>query len=246
MAKLGENDVINTGVATRFFYTLQDYFDKLTDFTQHYQSYINHYNPTVVVHSEAERNIFIAACATVRALLTQLGMSSPLNELNNMENAALAGSIEELSDGMIKFHGMLEIAATHIQAAQKTPESILDKKKVMVVHEDEAVLKSIEAMLKEHYEVIALTNGLGAIKEMDAHSPDVFLVLDEMQGICGYQLAFYLREHEQFGHTPIIFMAESANHGEGHQVLPSNTVQYVYLPIKKDNMLQKIKKSISL
>jgi CheY-like chemotaxis protein len=246
LAKLAENDVINTSVATRFFYTMQDYFDKLTEFTQHYHSYINHYNPTVVVVSDAERNIFIAACATVRALLTQLGMSSPLNELNNLENAALAGSIEELSDGMIKFHGMLEIAATHIEAARKAPGTGLEKKKVMLVHDDKTTLKSVAAMLKDHYTVISELNGSDAIASLNSHTPEAFVIFTEMEGICGYQLAFYLKQHELFGHTPIIFLVESVSRNEGHKVLPFNELDYIFLPVKKDTLLQKIENAISI
>jgi CheY-like chemotaxis protein len=230
--KLAVNDVINTDMATRFFYTLQEYFDKLTEFTNNYHSYINHYNPTVVVVSEDERNVFIADCSGVRALLMQLGMNMPMNELNNLENAALSGAIKELSDGMIKFHGMLKIAAEHIEKARISPGEPAQRKKILLVHDNADMLRSLASMLDGYYMVTTLLGGLEAVKELDNHAPDMFMIFTEMKGICGYD--------EKFRHTPIIFLTETKYRSILHEALPFNEMHYIHLPIEKEELLERV------
>jgi CheY-like chemotaxis protein len=243
--KLAHNDIINTSVATRFFYNIQDYFDKLTEYLEHYNSYINHYNPTVVVVSDDERKVFIAACASVRALLTQLGMNTPLNELNTMENAALSGAIKDLSDGMLVFKGLLEITANHVLAAQNPPDSPLFKRTIMVVHDDDEALKSLSDMLSAKYHPILEKGGMTAIGELKNHIPEMFLIFTEMNEICGYELAFFIRENESFRHTPLLFLTETKDRSDLHKTLPDSGKRYIHLPVKESDLLDIIDKEFT-
>jgi PleD family two-component response regulator len=240
MEKLAQDNIIDTGVASRFFYSLQDYYDTLTEYITHYDSYIHHYNPIVVVASDAEKNIFFAACSKTRAMLTQLGLTASLSGLDMMENAARAGDIKELSDRLVMFHGMLEIAANHILAAQKEPGSEPVKRKLMLVHDDDKMVNKLNAMLDDAYNVISFTSGSIAVRALESHLPEVFLLLIEMKDICGYELALYIREHDRFKHTPILFLEGEATCRKRHNIMPLLEARYIRLPTERETLHQKI------
>jgi CheY-like chemotaxis protein len=240
LEKLAADDVISIDVATRFFYTIQDYFDKLTEYLKNYKSYIGHYNPTVVVVSDAERDVFLADCASVRALLTQLGMNTPLNALNNLENAALAGEIKVLSDGIIVFKGLLEITANHVLSARNEPGVQKIKRRIMLVHDDETVLANLTDMLSDHFTVLSEKSVLTAIEDLKSQLPEIFLIFTEMRDICGYELAYFIRESKPFRHTPLLFLTGTKDRSELHKTLPVMENKYIHLPVKKEELLKKV------
>ena len=87
--KLADSGKFDIGVRKSFFYNMQDYFDALTDFEQHYKRELGNYNPTFVTHCEDNREELMRECFELRAVFVRLGMTELLNALDTLENAAI-------------------------------------------------------------------------------------------------------------------------------------------------------------
>jgi len=113
--KLSATGNFDISVTTRFFYNTQDYFDALTHFAKHYKRNLNNYTPAFVVNCDTDREEFIKECFEVRADLVRLGLTSLLNLLTVMENAAINRNEKEFSDGQISFKATMKICKDAIK-----------------------------------------------------------------------------------------------------------------------------------
>jgi hypothetical protein len=109
MEKLTESGKFDTSVSTWFYYKTQDYFDALTEFANSYPRDLGNYTPAFVINSDADREEFMKECFEIRADFTRLGITPLLEELANMENAAISRNFKEFSDGQITFQATMKI-----------------------------------------------------------------------------------------------------------------------------------------
>jgi CheY-like chemotaxis protein len=228
--KLTDSKIMDTSTVSLFFYDSSEYFSKLTEYLKNYSHYLTNYNPTVVVVSEDEKKMFIRDCANMRVILTQLGMTLALGELNNMENAVLAGEIKELDDGLTKFHATLEIYANVVEEAETGIINV--KPAALLVTEDPATLRSLTSALEKKYVVISASsvNEVFELMENTVSFAVIFLAM-ETSGMSGYGLAFYILEHERFKQTPLFFLTESGMSDPIRDALPQLKSRYIRLPL---------------
>ena len=84
-----------------------------------------------------------------------------------------------------------------------------EKGKILVVDDDRLVLATVtHGLAQAGYEVIDADNGDDAILLAREHKPDLALLDIRMEGMSGFDVAAYLRDHL---HIPFMFLSAFAD-----------------------------------
>ena len=78
-------------------------------------------------------------------------------------------------------------------------------KKILAVDDRPEVLNIVNAALADYYQVLAATDGDNALKIMQQHRVDLFILDIEMPGMDGFELTKRIRADKNYEATPIIF-----------------------------------------
>lgn len=79
-------------------------------------------------------------------------------------------------------------------------------KKILVVDDSGAVLRSVKSWLEEKYQVILANSGAMAIKYLATNRPDLVLLDYEMPVVDGRQVLEMMRTEMEFSDIPVIFL----------------------------------------
>jgi CheY-like chemotaxis protein len=90
------------------------------------------------------------------------------------------------------------------------------------------------------YILTCVSSGRDALKYLEKHQPDIFLLDIEMPGMDGYELAARIKESGQ--KAPIIFLTGNAKKEHLARAVKSGAVDFIIKPINKDVLLAKIHK----
>ena len=104
-----------------------------------------------------------------------------------------------------------------------------DKGKILVVDDDRLVLATVShGLAQAGYEVIDADNGDDAILLAREHRPDLALLDIRMEGLSGFDVAAYLRDHL---HLPFMFLSAFADEDTVRQVQALGAVAYLVKPL---------------
>lgn len=90
------------------------------------------------------------------------------------------------------------------------------KKKILVVDDSAATLRSIKNLLGEKYQIILASSGAMAFKYLVQDHPDLILLDYEMPIISGKQVLEMIRSESEYEKTPVIFLT---SHGDKESIL---------------------------
>lgn len=88
--------------------------------------------------------------------------------------------------------------------AQK--EAMSSKRKILVVDDSEFMLKTMQQLLGNDYEVLTATSGLSAFRSITLDRPDLVLLDYEMPVCKGSQILEMIRSEKEFADIPVIFL----------------------------------------
>jgi two-component system, response regulator PdtaR len=109
------------------------------------------------------------------------------------------------------------------------------KGKILVVDDDRLVLYSLtQGLSQAGYEVIDADNGDDAILEARARRPDLALLDIRMEGKSGFDVAAYLREHEQ---VPFMFLSAFSDAETVAQVQALGALDHLIKPVDMEQIL---------
>jgi len=80
------------------------------------------------------------------------------------------------------------------------------RKKVLVVDDSAAALRSMKTLLSSKYQVVLASSGMMAIKYLSQDRPDLILLDYEMPVIDGRQVLEMIRSESEFSSIPVIFL----------------------------------------
>ena len=104
-----------------------------------------------------------------------------------------------------------------------------NKGKILVVDDDRLVLATLtHGLTQAGYEVIDADNGDDAILLAREHRPELALLDIRMEGLSGFDVAAYLREHLQI---PFMFLSAFADADTEAQVNSLGAVAYLVKPL---------------
>ncbi len=101
--------------------------------------------------------------------------------------------------------------------------------KILVVDDDRLVLATVTfGLAQASYEVIDADNGDDAILLARQHKPDLALLDIRMEGMSGFDVAAYLRDHL---HVPFMFLSAFADDETVQKVKALGAVAYLVKPL---------------
>lgn len=115
------------------------------------------------------------------------------------------------------------------------------KRQILLVDDSPLALRSIKAMLDKKYDVAVATSGEKALVAAKKNLPDLILLDYEMPGWDGRKTLEELRNDEEVGDIPVVFLTGVADKEHITAVLGMNPKGYLLKPVDKDKLLNTIK-----
>ncbi len=93
-----------------------------------------------------------------------------------------------------------------------------EKRKLLLVDDDEAVVSFMAAKLVKHYKVIATTNPSAVVALAAQELPDLILCDINMPGMNGDEVAWLLSENDITHHIPLIYLTSLVSPDENPEL----------------------------
>ena len=108
---------------------------------------------------------------------------------------------------------------------------------ILVVDDDEIILQSIDAILRdENYSVVVAANGKDALEQARLTPPALILLDMKMPIMDGYEATRLLRRMPQGRDLPVIAMTANAMKGDREKALAAGMNDHIAKPIVIDDM----------
>ena len=115
-----------------------------------------------------------------------------------------------------------------------------NKKKVLVVDDSGAMLRSVKGWLEPKYQVVLANSGAMAIKYLSTNRPDLVLLDYEMPVINGKQVLEMIRSEAEFSTIPVIFLTGKNDKESIQQVLGLKPEGYILKSTKPEQIVEMI------
>jgi two-component system, OmpR family, alkaline phosphatase synthesis response regulator PhoP len=115
-------------------------------------------------------------------------------------------------------------------------------KKILVADDEPNIVVALEYLLQRSgYEVHVARNGDEALKQVEAHVPDLVL-LDVMMPLrSGYEVCTRIRERTDWRHIKIVMLSAKGRDAEVNKGLAAGADLYVTKPFSTRDLVDKIK-----
>ena len=135
----------------------------------------------------------------------------------------------------------------HVRLSEKKPlkngEKPQEEKTILAVDDTAFFLTVLKTILQDaNRKLICVTSGNEAMRFLDRHSPDLFLLDIDMPQMDGYELALRIRERGQ--KAPIVFMTGNSKKEHVVKAIEVGAADFIVKPINKEDVLSKISKYI--
>ncbi len=131
-------------------------------------------------------------------------------------------------------------AVARAPAAPKPPELTL----VMVADDSKTVrVKTGRLLARHHYQVAYAADGLQAVEQIRAQTPDVVITDVEMPGMDGFELTRQLRENAVTAHLPVI-MITSANDRHGDEARKAGVSVLLGKPYADEELIAHVRQAL--
>ncbi len=118
-----------------------------------------------------------------------------------------------------------------------------DKKKIMVVEDEESVREMVAKMLKARgYGVDVANDGLDGLRKIDQSKPDLLIADVMMPNLDGLTLVKALKEHKDTKNIPVIFLTAKGDARSMIEGINVGAKFYVTKPFQMDDLLTKVGK----
>ncbi|WP_461246081.1 response regulator [Treponema sp. R6D11] len=144
-------------------------------------------------------------------------------------------------DIQMSLHKIDKSSALHTKGS--SDEGSKTDKRILAVDDTAFFLVILKKKLQNtRYHVNCVTSGRDALKFLEKHKTDIFLLDIEMPGMNGFELAAKIREK---GHKePIIFLTGNARKEYFAMAMKAGATDFIIKPINRDVLLSKIRKYI--
>ncbi len=88
------------------------------------------------------------------------------------------------------------------------PHQIISRKKMLIVDKDKSYQELLSAIFSKYYDICCEENGQQAIKFALEIVPDIIILDISLDGVDGYTVCRFIREHARTRHIPIVILTE--------------------------------------
>ena len=121
----------------------------------------------------------------------------------------------------------------------------LIKPLIMCIDDDEVTRRLLERLIRNAgWDVITAGSGSDALEKVKKTRPDIILLDIMMPEMDGYQVCSKLHENDGTSYIPVIFVTALGEEQDKARAFSVGAADYLVKPIKKDDLLQKIRKHI--
>lgn len=122
----------------------------------------------------------------------------------------------------------------------------MDKKKILVVDDEEQIVDLIKLMLGDNYDYIEAYDGFEAIEKAKAENPDLVLLDIMMPGMDGYEVCRKLRQDPE---TKDMIIAMVSAKKEDHDILEGidvGAIAYITKPFDGFELSEKVSELLEI
>ena len=122
----------------------------------------------------------------------------------------------------------------------------MDKKKILVVDDEQDSLDFVKAVLEpEGHEVICASNGREGLEKVDLHSPGLIILDVMMPELDGFAVCDKLKSSPKYKSIPVILLTAVAEKMRSSKypadgIMRARAEEYLEKPIKPDELLKKV------
>lgn len=156
-------------------------------------------------------------------------------ELNAMESRIGSHLIQEKFTRPLNVNRMVESIDLYVEKY-----GLQAKKKVLVVDDSGAMLRSVKGWLEDHYQVILANSGAMAIKYLATDRPDLVLLDYEMPIVDGKQVLQMIRAEKDFEDMPVIFLTSKDDKASVMQVMSLKPDGYLLKTLEPAKIIQAV------
>ncbi|MCM1056605.1 MAG: response regulator [Firmicutes bacterium] len=120
-----------------------------------------------------------------------------------------------------------------------------EKKKIVAVDDSGIVLKMLQKVLGEKYDVHAFSGGMRALKFLKEKTPDLIILDIDMPEINGYEMLKAIRENEHLAAVPVIFLTSNNDKNHVIKAMAGGAKDYVVKPIDADILMDKVRTQLN-
>jgi len=227
----------------------KDFIQLLNSFTDNYP---DQEEKIKIALKTEDNNTLKKLLSDVRDILEKIHADEMAQECAKQIGAIDNTMHEKIEAFMRYFLSSLSMLSINIQMAQQkidlsksSPNASFTpiEKKVLAV-DDTAFFQTIlkKVLQDTSYKLTCFPSGREALKFLEKHKTDIFLLDIEMPGMDGFELAARIREK---GHKePIIFLTGNAKKQHLAKAVEAGATDFIIKPINKEILLAKIRKYI--
>ncbi|MBQ9360750.1 MAG: response regulator [Lachnospiraceae bacterium] len=119
------------------------------------------------------------------------------------------------------------------------------KKKILVVDDDGAMLRTIKSMIEDEYEVHLAPSGAKAMASMEKMRPDLILLDYEMPVCDGRQTLEMIRAKDELASLPVIFLTSVNDRKQVSKALSMIPQGYLLKPLVREKLKATIRRALA-
>ena len=232
-------------------FQMDEYQSKLKSFIDNFPA-----KETELKNDFAEKNYlaFSKCFSSIRDMLIHIHADDLANECQKIINGLVTMKREKVEAHMSFLLSLLTMLSIDIQMAvykdesheppmQHTGKAAAEEKSILAVDDKAFFLDTIKRVLHgTGYLLTCVTSGSAALKFLNNHMPNLFILDIEMPEMNGYELAQKIRA---CGKTaPILFMTGNATKEYVAKAIAVGAADFIVKPINKKQILERICKFI--
>lgn len=113
-------------------------------------------------------------------------------------------------------------------------------KQIVAVDDSAIILKMLEKVLGEKYEMHAFVSGTRALQYLKDRTPDLIILDIDMPEIDGYEMLKRIKERGHLTEVPVIFLTSNNDKTHVVKAVAGGARDYVVKPIDEDVLLEKV------
>lgn len=132
------------------------------------------------------------------------------------------------------------------KSAAEEKKEIVNKKRILVVDDNGTALRTMKAMLEEHYEVTVAVSGAQAMTSIGKKRPDLILLDYEMPICDGKMTLEMIRADDEMKSIPVVFLTAVNDRANIEAVLKLKPAGYFLKPPVKDKLIAEMERILNL
>ena len=120
------------------------------------------------------------------------------------------------------------------------------RSKVMLIDDDPINIKAVTSMLKNEFDVMAVSSGKQAFEMLSKEKPDLILLDVYMPEMDGHEVIKALKVNPEYAEIPVIFLTSDVEENTEIQGFSEGAIDFLRKPFRKDVAIQRIRRILEL